>query len=347
MANYYSLKVKEVIKETEDAISIHFKQPLFKKIKYKSGQFITLILTIDGEEVRRSYSLSSTPQLDSYLSVAVKRVENGKVSNYLNDDLKSGTSIRIMEPMGNFIFEPDKNLSRSLVFFAGGSGITPVLSMIKSALFFEPQSKVYLAYCNRNSNSIIYHKRIQELQEKFGDRFFVKHFLSQENNGSVSGRISEDAIQKVIEDTQPVNNKATYYVCGPEGMMEKVIRELENNNIPENQIKTESFFQSLDTTENETIGVSGDKKVKILLDGNEHEIVVSSGKSILDAALDEGLNMPFSCQSGLCTACRAKKITGEIKMSGGDGLSDEEIKEGYVLTCVGHPLTDDVSIELE
>ena len=159
MSEYYTLKVKEVTHETKDSVTIHFKQPLFRKVKYKSGQFLTVLVSVDGQKHRRAYSMCSSPSLDSTLAITVKRVEGGVVSNHLNDTVQAGQTLELMQPMGSFILEPNKKLNRHIVLFGGGSGITPLISILKSVLFFEPNSKVSLVYCNRNIDSIIFKQK--------------------------------------------------------------------------------------------------------------------------------------------------------------------------------------------
>ena len=175
MGDTISLKVKEVVRETSDSVTVHFKQPLFRKVKYKPGQFLTINFEIDGKKVSRSYSMSSAPNLDNTVAVTVKRVQGGLVSNYVNDKVSAGMSISMMQPVGKFTLEVDKNLQRHIVLFGAGSGITPLMSILKSVLFFEPKSTVSLVYGNRRTDNIIFQKQLQELKQKFGDRFQKLH----------------------------------------------------------------------------------------------------------------------------------------------------------------------------
>lgn len=357
MSNYQKLKVKEVVRETEDTLTIHFKQPLLRKIKYYAGQFITLILSFEGKEVRRAYSMSSTPGLDKTLAISVKRVKGGLVSNYLNDQIKAGDTLNVMRPAGNFTFIPDKNRRRHLILFGGGSGITPLISILKTALFFEPQSVVSLVYSNKNQENIIFRKQLADLQAKFPDRFQLLHNLSHppENWTAYAGRLSPSRVAEILGTLPKHSPQDThYYVCGPEGMMETVKNGLKNCDIAPEKIYTESFV----TSTNATTQVAATKKtadeaddatwpVKIVLDGQTHELTVSDKQTILEAGLDSGIDMPFSCQSGLCTACIAKCSQGEVSMTNPDGISEDEKKQGYVLVCVAHPKTNDVQIEFE
>ncbi len=345
----YSLKIKEITRETPDTFTIHFKQPLFSKIKYKSGQFLTIIVPINGKNERRAYSLSSAPNIDENLSITIKMIENGLVSNYVDKHFKAGDKMEVVEPMGHFCLEPDKNLERHIILFGAGSGITPLISMAKSILVFEPHSIVSLIYGNRNTQSIIFKQTIEEMQKKYGTRFNVVHVLSRPEEDWIGykGRIDKVLTINVLNLLPKFDkDKTEYYLCGPEGMMNAVREALIYLQTPQEKIHHESFFNisTKDDTKNTTDTVS--RTVTIILDNEEFQINVKPNTTILEAGLDAGLDMPYSCQSGLCTACRGKKKSGEVKMDEDEGLSEMEIKEGYVLTCVGHPLSDDVVIEI-
>jgi len=349
MGNTISLKVKEVVKETSDAVTVHFKQPMFRKVKYKSGQFLTLNLEIDGKKVSRSYSMSSTPNIDSTVAVTVKRVSGGVASNYINDQVKVGDSVSMMEPVGNFTLEPDKNLKRHIVLFGAGSGITPLMSILKSILYFEPASTVSLIYGNRRTDNIIFKEKLQALKEKFGDRFNLVYCLTQPDRSwnGLTGRIDDAVTVNVMNMLPKFDATATeYYICGPDGMMEQVKEGLKRLKVDAEKIHIESFTSSNESEEAlASLGEIDTAVVTVQLNGDDHKVTVPPDKSILDAALDEGLDMPFSCQSGLCTACRCQVKSGEVKMTESDGLSEDELKQGYVLICVGHPASGDVVVE--
>ncbi|MGB0523208.1 MAG: FAD-binding oxidoreductase [Flammeovirgaceae bacterium] len=348
MSDYYTLKIKDVIKETDDAVTIQFKQPLFKKVKYLPGQFLTVIIPINGEKLRRSYSMSSAPNLDSHLAVTVKRVEGGIVSNYLNEQVKKGDSMEIMKPMGNFTLEPNKKGQRHVILFGGGSGITPLMSILKSALYFEPKTTVSLVYANHDENCIIFKQELEALKNKFGERLNVIHVLSQPKqmwNGH-TGRMDEAMVMNIHNLLPKVDAPAEYYICGPEGMMDIVQEALSNLKIKDSAIHTESFVSSSNGESDVDTSAFQTHTVTIHLHGDEHKVIVPPDKTILDAGLDAGLDMPFSCQSGLCTACMGKCVSGEVKMTEEDTLSPDEVAEGYRLLCVGHPASEDVIIEM-
>lgn len=351
---YYDLKVKNIIHETRDAIVIVFEQPAEAKVDYRSGQFLTLIAPIQGKEVRRAYSLCTSPFTDSDLAVAVKRVEKGVMSNWLAENLKTGAKLKVMEPMGQFTTEYVKSQKRHIIMFAGGSGITPMMSIIKSMLTQEPESIVSLIYCNRDVDSIIFRKQLDEWETKYEGRLHVIHVLDNApmNWTGYSGLLNHDMLTKLFERIPDWGIGATtYLMCGPEGMMKNVETLLSVRNIPKEKVFKESFVQGTINKEEkkEAVAVSDkiiEREVTIRYDGQEYKVVVPPTKGILEAALDQGIDLPYSCQSGLCTACRGKALSGQVKLDEEEGLSKSERAEGYVLTCVGHPLTDDVVIEI-
>lgn len=351
-SHYQELVVNQIIQETKDAITIVFNQPA-KPFTYKSGQFLTLITTIGGKDVRRAYSLCSSPFVDEHLAVTVKRVENGLMSNWLPDHLKVGDRLKVMEPMGQFTTEYDASKKRHLVMFAGGSGITPMLSIIKSILTQESESMISLVYCNRDIDSIIFKDELTTWETKYEGRLQVVHVLDNApmNWQGYSGLLNKDMLTKLFERMPNWGpDKTTYLMCGPEGMMKNVEGLLAERNIPKEKIFKESFVQGTIDKKDEktTVASTGNAAhdVTIRYDGHEYKVHVEPSMTILQSALDQGIDLPYSCQSGLCTACRGKALSGQVKLDEEEGLSQSERAEGYVLTCVGHPLTDDVVIEI-
>ncbi len=351
--HYFDLKVKSIIQETKDAISIVFEQPE-KKLTYKAGQFLTLIATVGGKEVRRAYSLSSSPFTDADLVVTVKRVDKGLMSNWLPDNLKSGSTVKVMTPTGHFTTEYKKENKRHLIMFAGGSGITPMMSLIKSTLTQEPDSICSLVYCNRDIDSIIFKAQFDQLQIKYEGRLHVIHVLDNApmNWQGYSGLLNHEMLKKLFERIPNWGiDQTTYLMCGPEGMMKNADSLLALQNIPKDKVFKESFVAGVidkDKKEEPLVGAvkNGAHEVTIRYDGQEYKVMVEPNRTILETALDQGIDLPYSCQSGLCTACRGKALSGKVKLDEEEGLSQSERAEGYVLTCVGHPLTDDVVIEI-
>ena len=352
--HYHDLTVKEIIAETKDAISVAFEQPSNGNIPYKSGQFLTLITTIQGKEVRRAYSLCSSPFVDNDLVVSVKRVDKGLMSNWLPDNLKVGAKMKVMDPMGQFTTEFTNENKRHLILFAGGSGITPMMSIIKSVLNQEPDSICSLIYCNRDIDSIIFKNQLEHLQTTDEGRLHVIHILDNApmNWQGYSGLLNKEMLTKLFERIPDWGlAKTTYLMCGPEGMMKNVDNLLAEHNIPLAKIFKESFVTGVidKPKKEEAEKTTSDKKIRevtIKYDGNEHKIMVHPNRTILETALEAGIDLPYSCQSGLCTACRGKALSGQVKLDEEEGLSKSERAEGYVLTCVGHPMTDDVVIEI-
>jgi ring-1,2-phenylacetyl-CoA epoxidase subunit PaaE len=352
--HYFTLKVKNIIQETKDAITIVFEHPESGKIRYKSGQFLTLIVPVGGKEIRRAYSLCSSPFTDEDLAVTVKRVDNGLMSNWLADNLKVGDTLKVMEPMGQFTTEYSKDRKRHLIMFAGGSGITPMMSIIKSILTQEPDSICSLIYCNRDIDSIIFKDELAKWVTNYEGRLHVVHVLDNApmNWQGYSGLLNHDMLVKLFERIPNWGiEKTTYLMCGPEGMMKNVETLLAQQHIPKEKIFKESFVQGTIDKEKKQhaeaeAGELKAREVTIRYDGQEYKIVVEPHRAILETALDQGIDLPYSCQSGLCTACRGKAISGKVKLDEEEGLSQAERNEGYVLTCVGHPLTDDVVIEI-
>ena len=348
--HYLNLTVKEVIRETPEAISIVFEQPE-EGLNYQSGQFLTLILDVNGENVRRSYSFSSSPYVDKNPSVTVKRVNGGLVSNYLNDTIKAGDTIRVLEPMGHFTLDIDPSKKRHLVLFGGGSGITPLMSLTKSVLEVEPDSMVSLVYCNRNIDSIIFKEQLDILQTNDQGRLQVIHVLDDapmEWQGH-SGMLNHDTLEKIMERIPDWGkDKTDYMMCGPEGMMENIYELMGERGFAHGDIRKESFVSGTIGKEEKQASTADTvaREVIINYDGEAHKVSVPVDKPILEAFLDEGIDLPYSCQSGLCTACRCKKISGEVSMDEDEGLSDAELEQGYVLICVGHPKSDDVELEV-
>jgi ring-1,2-phenylacetyl-CoA epoxidase subunit PaaE len=346
------MKVKEVIHETKDAISIVFEQPANGPLQYKAGQFLTVIVPIGGKDVRRAYSLCSSPALSEDPAVTVKRVDDGLMSNWLPDNLKAGDTLKIMEPMGQFTTEFNPANKRHIVMFAGGSGITPMMSILKTTLALEPDSICSLIYCNRDIESIIFKDALDKMQTVDEGRLHVIHILDNApmNWQGYSGLLNHDMLAKLFERIPDWGiEKTTFLMCGPEGMMKNVDTLLAARNIPKGKIYKESFVQgTIDKPQKAGVGEGEivEQEVTIRYDGQEYKVTVPPNKGILESALDAGIDLPYSCQSGLCTACRGKALSGQVKLDEEEGLSQSERDEGYVLTCVGHPLTDDVVIEI-
>lgn len=348
MSSNNQILIEEKINETADAVTLVLKQHDLIK-NYKSGQFITLLLSISGEKIRRSYSFSSSPETDSKPSITVKKIQDGKASTYLFNTLKAGDSIEFQQPAG--IFTLDKASSENLVFIGAGSGITPLISMIKTALSKKNFKKVCLIYSNRNEDAVIFKKKLQELASAYSN-FEVVYTYSQPHDANLpKGRLNQSQFIKIIEGVKDLAvSKADYFLCGPDGMLEEVKHGLEILQVASSKIHKESFVT---INENDSVFVSvpehaGDaNEITIMYQGSEYKFAVKPGKSILQSALDEDIDLPYSCMSGLCTACMGKCLSGKVEMGDQDGLSEKEVKNGYVLTCVGRPAVAGTVIEID
>lgn len=336
--------MQEVRKETDDTVTLCFKQPGLKKIKYVPGQYLTLQFRIDGRRYIRPYSFSSAASVDSTLNVTVKRVPGGIVSNYINDTIQVNDVIEVHEPLGDFVFEADAAL-KSVVFWGVGSGITPLFSMIKELLVTDPLLTVYLVYGNKMNSSVIFAEELEVLKNRYSDRFKIWSFYSKEeffDEGSYNlrGRIDESFVGHLMEH---VELPSRHYICGPVGLKKTIKEKLEILKFPKENILTEDFVLVKDPKNFEIIE---NRVVTIRFQGEENEVDVKKGKSILDVALDSGIELPYSCQTGSCSSCKGKLKKGELKMI---GLTKqrEDLAEGEYLLCCSYPLTNDVYIEVE
>ncbi|MBJ6118564.1 ferredoxin--NADP reductase [Pontibacter sp. BT310] len=355
--SYHTLKIADITRETSDAVTLHFEQPQNQTINYKPGQFLTLIIPFEGKKERRSYSLSSTPH-ENTLSVTIKRVPGGKVSNYLLDNAAVGQEIEIMEPLGNFCITCDAAETRNVILLGAGSGITPLMSILKGVLREEPNSKVTLLYGNRDENSVIFKDQLEQLRAENPDRLQIAYIYSQpKQNCEYRGRMNQSLMIKILERLQLSRiSNGLYFMCGPEGMMDEVKKALNVLHVPSDKVFRESFVSSKltgepDSNEHGNVSATDEDEittqtVTIIYEGSEYSVTVNPDQTILEAALDQDVDLPYSCQAGLCTACRGKCLSGKVHLDEREGLSDAELDEGYVLNCVGHPLTSDVVIEI-
>lgn len=351
---FYKLEVSKVRHETKDAVSISFFIPeeLKETFKYKAGQFLTFKFDINGVEARRSYSMSSAPGIDTDLTITVKSVEKGFASNYLTNNAREGDIIEVLPPRGKFTVDPSQDEKRLHVFFSAGSGITPIFSIIKFLLAFEPQSNLILNYSNSYHDKIIFKKELDTLEEKYSAKFKINYFLTKPHQDwtGLKGRIDQSFVKKVLkENANNALSEIHYYLCGPHGMMESVEKALKDMNIEKKQIHKESFGALFEPEGKETMAqeTTGKKEIKVKIYGETHSITVEPDEVILIAAMAAGLDPPFNCQIGACASCRAKLVTGKVHMDEREALTDEEIDYGYILTCQSHPLSDDVFVDYD
>lgn len=357
MIHFHTLKVEKVEKETDDCVSITFTVPAELKDVYlfKQGQSLTIRKELGGAEVRRTYSICSSP-FDNILKVAVKKQEGGVFSTYANEQLKAGDYLEVMPPIGNFYTHLDPLNKKNYVAFAAGSGITPVLSIIKTTLLTEPQSTFTLVYGNRNKNSIIFKEELEALKDKFISRFRIYHILSREKSEAELnyGRIDRAKCALLFDKLIDLKSCDEFFLCGPESMIFTVKDFLLDKSVSKEHIHFELFTipgeqKSREKTSELNVHTGGAKaSVSVKLDGIVFNFDLPfEGPSILDAALEQGADLPYACKGGVCTTCKAKLADGRVEMAVNWGLEDEEVQKGYILTCQSHPLTDRVVVDFD
>lgn len=355
MSKFHSLEVASVKQETSDAISISFKIPsdLQQEYIYKQGQYLTLQAIINGEDVRRAYSLCSSPVTGEMPAVTCKRVDGGKMSNYLASTIKPGMTVNVMPPQGRFFTEMDPVHIKHYILVGGGSGITPLISIIKTVILKEPNSICTLIYGNRNSGSIIFKNELDQLVSVNHGRLNIIYSIDTPENGwnGVTGLLTSEKISELILQSHGNITNREYFLCGPEGLMTQARTAFNKLNLPSNNVHIEFFTAPVSDKKVEETVIAEDlnfegSKVYVTLDGKEREVIIKDNKlSILHAAIKAGMDAPFSCEAGICSTCMAKVTEGAVRMDENNILSDEEVKKGYVLTCQSHPTTKIVRLE--
>lgn len=355
MSKFHSLEVASVKQETSDAISISFKIPaeLQQEFQYKQGQYLTLQAIIGDLDVRRAYSLCSSPVTGEMPAVTCKRVDGGKMSNYLASEVKPGMFLNVMPPQGRFFTEMDANNEKHYILVGGGSGITPLISIIKTVLLKEPKSICTLIYGNRNSSSIIFKNELDQLVAANANRLKVVYSLDVEEAGwsGVTGLLTADKISELIQQAHGSISNREYFLCGPEGLMTQARTAFNKLSLPSNNVHIEFFTapvadKKVEAVKEEPVLDFEGSKVFVTLDGKEREVIIKDNKlSILHAAIKAGMDAPFSCEAGICSTCMAKVTEGTVRMDENNILSDEEVAKGYILTCQSHPTSKIVRLE--
>jgi ring-1,2-phenylacetyl-CoA epoxidase subunit PaaE len=354
--HFHQLAIKDIRRETGECVSVSFFIPeeLKETFAYTQGQYITLRTTINGEEVRRSYSICSSP-LENELRVAVKKVEQGVFSTHANEQIKKGDTLDVMPPMGKFFTALDPSHKKNYTGFAAGSGITPLLSIIKTTLRTEPNSSFTLVYGNRNRHSIIFKEELEALKNTYMDRFRVIYILSREKTDAAVnfGRIDAEKCNELCNKNLDIDRTDAFFLCGPENMIFSVKEQLEKSGVDQKKIHFELFTtpgaSKQKTSKHEETGKHEVKsKITIKLDGITFDFDLRfEGDAILDAALKQGADLPYACKGGVCCTCRAKLVEGEVDMDVNYGLEQEEIEQGFILTCQSHPRTEKVVVDFD
>jgi len=354
---FFPLVVKKAVKETADATTFYFEVPesLKSTFAYKAGQYLTFDAEINGEKVRRSYSLCTFSEVDADPAVTVKMVEKGKMSTYLNTQIKEGDTLQVMPPMGKFIVDIDSSKAKNYVLFGGGSGITPLMGIAKEVLHKENNSNVTLVYANRNPDSVIFKQVLADMEKTFESRFKVIHNYDQAPFTwfGLKGMLTTDKIANIVKQKIGGSyDQYFYYTCGPGPMMEVVKTGLTQIGVSNDQIHIEYFSAPVSSTPQveESIAdtaFSGTANITMKVYGKTHTITCDSNTTILNAAMKQGIDPPYSCTVGVCTTCRAKVSKGHLHMLEREGLSDKEIEQGYVLTCQSVPRSNEIELSYE
>lgn len=348
MPSFLKLLIKEIKHETTHAVSILFNVPEELKSDYKfiAGQYVNLKLNIDNQKVRRAYSICSTPESGA-LKIVVKIVKDGLFSQFANTKLKAGDILEVGRPEGKFTFEPEAERQRNYVAFVAGSGITPTFSILKSVLKSEPKSSFVLVYGNKTPEDTIFHQELHELQLQYVGRFFVHYVYSQAKvENALFGRIDKSAVNFVLNNKHAALEFDQFYLCGPEEMIDTVLGILKEKNVKESIIKYELFTSSSYKNEIKT-SLEGHTKITVLVDDEETSFEMSQKQTILDAALKQGIDAPYSCQGGICSSCLARVTTGSAEMVKNAILTDKEIANGLILTCQAHPTSETIYIDFD
>ena len=358
-SQFYTLSVADVAPETDSAIKVSFAVPeeLSNIFSYKPGQYLTMESSVDGEPLRRSYSICSGIN-DDAMQVAIKRVEGGLFSNYANDSLTVGDTLQVMAPQGNFYTDLDASSARNYIFIVSGSGITPVISNIKSILEEEPRALVTLLYGNQRTNTIMFREALSFLKNRYMKRLHWVNILSREDQGSdvLNGRLNNRKGGELNRKLVDLKSFDEYFICGPESMISEVSRGLRSVGVTEQNIHYELFASSAEDAQavvekhharaREYGGKTSD--VTVMVDGRASQFQLSAdGENLLDAGLNFGLDLPYSCKGGVCSTCKAKLVEGQVDMDITHGLEPGELEQGFILTCQAHPISDKVVVDFD
>lgn len=355
MSKFHALRVASCKPETRDAIVVTFDVPDEQReaFRFTQGQHLTLRSTFEGEEIRRSYSICAAPD-QGILQVAIKRVADGVFSTWAHQELQPGHVIECMEPAGHFNVPIEPRAARHHVAFAAGSGITPVLSIIKATLKAEPNSRFTLFYGNRASSGVIFKEELENLKDRYLSRFNLVFILSREQQDIelFNGRIDRTKCDQLLQRWIDPSDIDVAYICGPQSMMEEVSASLMERGVDKSRIKMELFASGMPRVprkpSTEPIKGTKDCKITLIQDGRTREFFVEKNKeSILDAALEQGIELPYACKGGVCSTCRCKMIRGEVDMDVNFALEDYEVARGFILTCQSYPVADELVLDFD
>ncbi len=351
---FHRLTIHDLRRETPGAVSIAFDVPpeLSDDYAFAPGQYLTLRAHMDGEEVRRSYSICSGPD-DDELRVAIKKIDGGAFSGWAAEELKAGDAIDVMTPTGRFGVAPAPDEARTYVGFAAGSGITPIISIVRGVLAREPLSRFFLFYGNRTTQDMLFREALEELKDRYIGRFSLFHVLSQEEQDIpiLHGRLDRAKVEVLLRAMVPAAHVDHVFVCGPAAMSEEIEATCRDSGIAPERIHVERFVSELGGKPRPKAkvveGAPPKAMAALIVDGKRREVPVAEGEAILDAALRAGMDLPFACKGGMCSTCRAKVVEGETRMDVNYSLEPWELEAGFVLTCQAHPLTPRVVVDYD
>ena len=352
--HFHPLRVKEVRRETPECVSLALEVPaaLADSFRFTQGQYLNVRLVVGGSEVRRSYSICSGPD-DGELRIAVKEVPEGVFSGWANRDLAAGGALEVMPPEGRFFVPLDARHAKHYVAFAAGSGITPVISLVRTTLAKEPGSRFTLVYGNRTLASVIFNEALEDLKDKYLARFALYHVFSREAQAVdlFNGRVDGNKVGRFLDTLIPPESIDEAFVCGPAAMGDELKAVLEARGVPAGRIHLERFGAPPDALARKPQPAPATAlaaNVSIIVDGMRYDLdLAEDGPSILDAALKAGADLPYACKAGVCCTCRAKLVEGEVRMDANYTLEDAEIKAGYRLTCQSHPVSPKVVLDFD
>ena len=352
MSQFHPLTVTDIHHTIRDAVVLTLKPEDPDAFAFTQGQYLTFKQDFDGTELRRNYSICAGLD-DGELKVGIKRVDGGAFSTYANTELKVGDVLHAMPPQGKFYTPIEPEVAKNYLGFAGGSGITPVLSILKTVLIREPQSTFTLVYANRAVNTIMFREELEDLKNRYMGRLTVIHILeSGQDMELFEGRVDQDKCNALFKHWIQIDTIDTAFICGPEPMMLAIAEALKTNGLGEEQIKFELFSESQQgrLAKQEMAKRSEGQKgteITVIIDGARRSFTMQKGQSVLEAALENGQEAPFSCKAGVCSTCMGKVLEGEVEMISNHALEDYEVERGYVLTCQSYPLSDTLVIDYD
>jgi ring-1,2-phenylacetyl-CoA epoxidase subunit PaaE len=351
---FHRLAVSDLRRESSDAVSLTFAIPqaLADDYRFAPGQYLTLRTTMDGAEVRRSYSICSGPD-DGELRIAVKKVDGGAFSSWAADELKQGDELDVMTPTGRFGVAPAPGDARIFVGFAAGSGITPILSIVKGVLAREPLGRFFLFYGNRSTGGMLFREALEELKDRFMQRLSLFHVISGEEQDIpiLHGRLDGEKVRVLLRSLVPAASVDHVFICGPTGMSEDIEATCRDVGIAAERIHVERFVSEFGgkPRAKAVVPVTAPPRAiaSLIIDGKRREVPVAEGEAILDAALRAGMDLPFACKGGMCSTCRAKLVEGDARMEVNYSLEPWELSAGFILTCQARPTTEKVVVDYD